>query len=247
MPRNHRARVQRSDVSSPSDPSNLSELEAATLAHALDLYAQGWFPMGDSSGEVSWYRSRRRGIVPLDERFRIGRTLKRRLRKRPFSLRTDTAFGEVIRQCAAVPRAGESGTWLHPEIISLFELFHRAGKAHSVEAWIDAPGGERTLVGGVYGVAIGGVFCAESMYCRPDLGGGDAGKIALVTLVWLLRRLDFAVLDAQIINEHTERFGAYEIADASYRALLRHHAGRTPAAWPLPGLIPEGLDGGSLR
>ena len=80
-------------------------------------------------------------------------------------------------------RAGESGTWLHPEIIALFELFHRAGLAHSVEAWIEEPGGVHTLVGGVYGVAIGSVFCAESMYCRPDLGGSDAGKIALVTLV----------------------------------------------------------------
>ena len=226
-------------MSSPTDPSNSSELESATVAHAFGLYAQAWFPMGDPSGEVSWYRSRRRGIVPLDERFHVGRTLTRRLRKRPFSLRTDTAFAEVIRQCAAAPRTGESGTWLHPEIIALFELFHRAGLAHSVEAWIEEPGGVHTLVGGVYGVAIGSVFWAESMYCRPDLGGSDAGKIALVTLVSLLRRLDFSVLDAQIINEHTERFGAYEITDAAYRKLLGLHAGRAPKAWPSPGPIPD--------
>jgi Leu/Phe-tRNA-protein transferase len=77
------------------------------------------------------------------------------------------------------------------------------------------------------------------MYCRPDLGGSDAGKIALVTLVSLLRRLDFSVLDAQIINEHTERFGAYEITDVAYRKLLGLHGGRAPKAWPSPGPIPD--------
>ncbi|MEI7656559.1 MAG: leucyl/phenylalanyl-tRNA--protein transferase [Phycisphaerae bacterium] len=210
-------------------------VDSELLANALALYRRGWFPMGDADGEVTWYRSRRRGIVPLDERFHVGRTLSRRLRKRPFVLLTDTAFGEVIRECANVPRAGETGTWLHPEIISLFDLFHRGGHAHSVEAWIDEPGGEKRLVGGVYGVAIGGVFCAESMYCRPDLGGSDAGKIALVELVGLLRRVGFSVLDAQIINEHTERFGAYEISDAAYRTLLERHAGRQPPPWPSPG------------
>lgn len=214
--------------------------EASLIAHALGLYARGWFPMGDERGHVGWYRSRRRGIVPLDERFHVGRTLARRLRARPFVLRTDTAFGEVIRQCASVPREGETGTWLHPEIISLFDMFHRGGHAHSVEAWIDEPGGGKTLVGGVYGVAIGGIFCAESMYCRPDLGGSDAGKIALVELVGVLRRLGFAVLDAQIINEHTERFGAYEITDAAYRTLLERHAGRGPEPWPPPGPIVGG-------
>lgn len=221
----------------PDEPNTLGEAESALIAHALALYRQGWFPMGDEQGAVEWYRSRQRGIVPLDERFHVGRTLAKRVRKRPFTVTTDLAFGDVIRQCASVPRKGESGTWLHPDIISLFELFHRAGHAHSIEAWLDEPGTSARLVGGVYGVALGGVFCAESMFCRPDLGGSDAGKIALVTLVGLLRQLGFAALDAQIINEHTERFGAYEITDAAYRKLLERHAGVDPGAWPPPGPI----------
>ena len=231
--------VQRLIMSPAPSPFHPDDVEAAVLAHGLDLYSKGWFPMGDESGEVHWYRARRRGLVPLDERFHVGRSLLRRLRRRPFDLRTDTAFGEVIRQCATVPRDGETGTWLHPDIISLFELFHRAGRAHSVEAWLEVPGGPSRLVGGVYGLAIGGVFCAESMFCRPDLGGSDAGKIALVTLVELLRRLGFAVLDAQIINEHTERFGAFEISDTAYAALLAENRDRAPGPWPACGPLTD--------
>ncbi len=224
-------------MASPRSAFDPDDAESTLIAHALDLYAEGWFPMGDDAGEVHWYRARQRAIVPLDEQFRTGRTLRRRIRQRPFDLRTDTAFGDVIRQCALVPREGESGTWLHPQIIALFELFHQAGHAHSIEAWVAEPGGTSRLVGGVYGIAIGRIFCAESMYCRPDLGGSDAGKISLVALVGLLRRLGFAVLDAQIINEHTERFGAYEITDAAYGTLLDLHAGTPAAPWPARGPI----------
>lgn len=226
----------------------LTAREKAFVAEALSLYAQGWFPMAESfharADRVQWVQPEERALIPLDARFHVPGSLRQRIRSGRFVVRHDTAFGAVIRACAAAKRRdidGEpAGTWLHPTIIRLFELFHAAGFAHSVEAWrrVEEVGAERVdaaipkavvrtfdgaahvLVGGLYGVAIGSAFCGESMFSRPDLGGTDASKVCLVHLVEHLRTRGFTLLDAQLANPHLARFGMYEIEQDAYLKLL---------------------------
>ncbi|MDX2016814.1 MAG: leucyl/phenylalanyl-tRNA--protein transferase [Planctomycetota bacterium] len=192
---------------------------------ALNLYRQGWFPMDLDDPKqpgVQWVQPHERALIPLDG-FRTSRSLRAKVRKQVFRVTTDHAFGRVIRACAG-PRSYADGTWLHPEIIALFELFHAAGHAHSVEAWLDTPAGPE-LVGGLYGLAIGRVFCGESMFSQPDRGGTDASKVCLVHLVSHLRARGFAVLDAQMPNHHTDQFGATLVGTDHYQKLLTEHAG----------------------
>jgi leucyl/phenylalanyl-tRNA--protein transferase len=237
------------------------------VSKALTLYRQGWFPMFDDARRVvEWVQPHERGLLPLDGRFRVPRSLRQRVRSGRFSITCDRAFGAVIRACAT-PAAGREHTWLCPEIITLFESLHAAGHAHSIEAWMEKPppqwhrGAEReegtgetatgstttsfpssssaslrlcgegcshfTLVGGLYGLAIGGVFCGESMFSRPDLGGTDASKVCLVHLVEHLRAQGFTVLDAQLHNDHLEQFGLYEVAMREYLEVMRAAAGRS--------------------
>ncbi len=145
-----------------------------------------------------------RAILPLD-RVNIPRSLRRLIEKKPFEIKVDTAFDRVIEACAATPYRPD--TWINAEIIEIFKTFHRAGLAHSVECWQ----GE-TLAGGLYGLAIGGAFCGESMFSRVS----GASKIALVHLCHRLRSGGFTLLDCQILNPHTAQFGAYDIPQADY-------------------------------
>lgn len=197
----------------------------------MGMYAQGWFPMHDSGndgkGEVRWVQPHHRGIIPLDPAvFRVPRSLRQRVRGGGFVITCDKVFDRVIRECAA-PAKGREETWLDPTIIGLFELLHRAGLAHSVEAWAPATrdaGTTRlelshTLVGGLYGLCVGSVFCGESMFSRPALGGTDASKVCLVHLVEHLRARKFTLLDAQLTNTHLEQFGAFEMPRGEY---LKH-------------------------
>lgn len=185
------------------------------------------------TGELEWVQPERRALLPVEEdRFHISRSLRKTLRRLGsqdprcgFIVRSDTAFGEVIRACAE-PRPGREDTWLSADIITLFELLHTAGHAHSVECWLLAPGGDEVLVGGVYGLAIGGVFAGESMFSRPELGGTDASKVALACLVAHVRRRGFAIFDAQLVNPHLDQFGVYEIDRTEYMALLRREGSR---------------------
>lgn len=186
---------------------------------ALALYKQGWFPMFDDERRVlEWVQPHERGLLPLDERFRVPRSLRQRVRSGKFIITCDRAFGRVIRECGS-PSPGRERTWLCPEIIDLFEALHAAGHAHSVEAWIND-----SLVGGLYGLALGGAFCGESMFSRPDLGGTDASKVCLVHLVEHLRVQGFVLLDAQLHNEHLEQFGLYEVPMNEYAGVLKNAA-----------------------
>ena len=198
----------------------------------MGMYAQGWFPMHDSgddgTGEVRWVQPHQRGIIPLaSSEFRVPRSLRQRVRGGGFVITCDAAFDRVIRECAA-PATGREETWLDPTIIGLFELLHRAGLAHSVEAWVPHDPATKkprlalshTLVGGLYGLCVGSVFCGESMFSRPGLGGTDASKVCLVHLVEHLRARKFTMLDAQLTNTHLEQFGAYEMPRAAYVAHL---------------------------
>lgn len=200
----------------------LTRAERGLVDEVLRLYRHGWFPMNDQDGRVRWVQPGERGIIPLDNRFHISGTLRARVRSGRYTITTDRAFGAVIRACAA-PAKGRDETWLDDSIINAFELLHRAGHAHSIEAWRPGASGD-VLVGGLYGLVLGSVFCGESMFSRPALGGTDASKVCLVHLVGHLRRRGFVMLDAQMMNEHLERFGCYAMPREDYLRTVEAHA-----------------------
>lgn len=165
--------------------------------------------MAQPDGSLAWYDPDPRGVLPLDT-FHVPRRLAKSLRAQPFELRADTAFRTVMEECArAAP--GRETTWISDELVDAYVELHELGFAHSVEAW---RGG--VLVGGLYGVAVGGVFAGESMFSRAT----DASKAALVHLVDVLRAGGFVLLDTQFVTSHLARFGAVEIPRAQYRARL---------------------------
>lgn len=176
------------------------------LQQLLKAYASGSFPMADEGG-IRWYSPNPRGVIPLD-RFHVPRRLARIIRQRRFEIRVDSAFRRVIEACAA---DREEGTWINDEIVESYCALHAAGPAHSVEVWV---AGE--LVGGLYGVALGGAFFGESMFHHAT----DASKVALAALVERLRVHEFALLDVQWVTPHLEMFGATEIAKRRYLMLL---------------------------
>lgn len=177
----------------------------------LAAYSRGWFPMAGDGGELSWYSPDPRGIIPLD-RFHASSRLLRVVRRGTYRIAVDTVFEAVIRACAESDRGPEdAGTWISEEIIQSYCALHRLGHAHSVEAWADD-----RLVGGLYGVALGGVFFGESMFHRAT----DASKVALVALIERLRTRGFGLLDTQWVTDHLRQFGAIEIPRAKYLRLL---------------------------
>ncbi len=178
----------------------------------LACYRRGVFPMADSRDDPNLFLvdPERRGILPLDA-FHIPRRLRRRVCQDPYTLRFDTAFTRVVEACAE-PQPGRPDTWINSAIINLYGALHQRGYAHSVECW----DGDR-LVGGVYGVALGGAFFGESMFSRAT----DASKIALVHLVAYLLERGFLLLDAQFYNAHLAQFGLVEISREAFRARLR--------------------------
>ncbi len=184
------------------------ELSAPLLLRA---YAAGIFPMAESaeSEDLYWFDPERRGILPLDA-FHVPRKLRRTVRRRPFELRFDTAFRAVVDACAE-PTADRPKTWINAEIRRLYAELHDTGFAHSVECWRDG-----RLVGGLYGVSLGGAYFGESMFSRET----DASKVALVHLVARLKAGGYQLLDTQFVTEHLSRFGALEIPRSDYRRRL---------------------------
>ncbi|MCI5049705.1 MAG: leucyl/phenylalanyl-tRNA--protein transferase [Rickettsiales bacterium] len=180
------------------------EITAETL---LAAYASGYFPMAESreGDELYWFNPSRRGTLPLD-RFNIPRGLRKVLRDNPFTMRIDSDFEGVIRACADMER-GKDGTWINDEIIGLYCELHEMGHAHSVESWQDGK-----LVGGLYGVSLGGAFFGESMFSHVS----EASKVALVYLVEVLREAGYSILDTQFVNDHLKQFGVKEIRKNSY-------------------------------
>jgi leucyl/phenylalanyl-tRNA---protein transferase len=177
----------------------------------LDAYAAGIFPMAESAddSELFWVEPRQRGVIPLDG-FHIPRRLARIVRQGRFELRCDTAFLETLRGCAEATEK-RPNTWINDEILRLYGALFRTGYAHSVECWRDG-----ALVGGLYGVSIGGAFFGESMFSRET----DASKVALVHLVAILRAGGYRLLDVQFQTPHLARFGTIEIPRAEYRRRL---------------------------
>jgi leucyl/phenylalanyl-tRNA--protein transferase len=176
----------------------------------LAAYCQGIFPMAHDDGEIYWYDPEPRSIIPLDG-FHVSRRLARTVRNGGFEIRADTSFRAVMQACAE-PAPGRESSWISPEFVDAYTRLHMLGFAHSVEAW---RGGR--LVGGLYGVAIRGLFAGESMFSHER----DASKVALVHLVERLRRGGFVLLDTQfVVTEHMRQFGTIDIPRAEYKRRL---------------------------
>ncbi|MFV8752005.1 leucyl/phenylalanyl-tRNA--protein transferase [Nannocystaceae bacterium ST9] len=166
----------------------------------LDAYRRGIFPWYGEGLPILWHSPDPRFVL-IPDQLRVNRSLAKSIRRGHHRITLDTAFGEVVRNCAAIPRVGQDGTWITREMIAAYDRLHALGHAHSVEAWL-----ADELVGGLYGVAVGGMFCGESMFSLEP----DASKVAFVQLVRQLDRWGFELIDCQVHTEHLERFGAEE-------------------------------------
>jgi leucyl/phenylalanyl-tRNA---protein transferase len=175
-----------------------------------EAYRRGIFPWFSAGEPILWWSPDPRMVLFPDE-LKISRSLSRRLRKRDYEVRFDSAFRSVMQACATTPRDGQPGTWIMQEMVEAYCRLHQQGCAHSVETWID---GE--LAGGLYGVAIGRVFFGESMFHRVT----DASKIAFVHLVRHLARQGFGMIDCQMKTSHLASFGAREIPRESFAERL---------------------------
>lgn len=177
----------------------------------LGAYAGGMFPMAEDrdSAELYWVDPDKRGVIPLDD-FHIPRSLQKRVRQQAFDVTVDTAFDAVVVACAAEQK-DRGKTWINAEIKDLYGQLHRMGFAHSLECRQDG-----ALVGGLYGVKLGGAFFGESMFHTER----DASKVALVHLVARLKVGGFSLLDTQFVTDHLVQFGAQEIPRDDYHLLL---------------------------
>ncbi|RBP38013.1 leucyl/phenylalanyl-tRNA--protein transferase [Roseimicrobium gellanilyticum] len=190
----------------PSNP-HVSALEPRLL---ISAYCNGIFPMGMENGRLSWFSPDPRGVLPIDE-FRVPRSTRTELAKRELEVRVNTAFSLVLQGCAQ-----RRETWITREIMQSYELLHKLGYAHSVETW---EGDE--LIGGLYGVAIGGAYFGESMFSRRT-GGSKA------SLIWLMDHLQqkgFILHDTQWTTPHLAMFGGREIPRDEYLRLLEKAVG----------------------
>ncbi len=181
------------------------------IERLLEAYRAGIFPMAERFDDPTIYLvdPEERGILPLDH-FHIPRRLKKTLRKTPYHITFDQAFETIIKACASKSDT-RLNTWINAGLIGLYSELHHAGYAHSVECWQDGQ-----LVGGLYGVSLGGAFFGESMFSKQ----ADASKIALVYLVGCLKLGGYSLLDAQFTNPHLEQFGLIEIPRAAFKERL---------------------------
>ena len=177
----------------------------------LHAYRHGIFPWYSGDGPILWWSPDPRAVFVPSE-LHISRRLRRRLRRNEFHLTWDTAFDEVVRGCSAPRRDGASDTWITPEMREAYHALHTAGHARSIECWQDG-----SLVGGIYGVVVGGVFCGESMFSHVS----DASKVALAVLC----AAGYALIDCQVPNEHLMRLGARLVPRREYLVVLARLAG----------------------
>lgn len=172
----------------------------------IDGYARGYFLMADETGNLGWYSSRKRALIPLDERFSYPKSLRRVLNSDRFTVAINQDFKAVVAGCA-----DRESTWISSELQEIYWALYQTRWAISFETWE----GDR-LAGGILGIVIGGAFIGESMfYTIPD-----GSKVAMVKLVERLRDRGFILFDAQMNNPHLERFGAYTVTDTEYQTLL---------------------------
>jgi leucyl/phenylalanyl-tRNA--protein transferase len=177
----------------------------------LAAYERGIFPWYSEGQPVLWWSPDPRMVLFVDE-LRVSRSLRKTVRSGRFEVRVDASFRSVIDACAAAPRRGQLGTWITPAVVDSYCALHARGHAHSIETWRDG-----TLVGGLYGVAIGRMFFGESMFARES----DASKVALVHLSAILRRARCPMIDCQQHTLHLASLGARQIPRAEFAKLLR--------------------------
>jgi leucyl/phenylalanyl-tRNA--protein transferase len=196
------------------DPESANEIGLLTAggdlspARLLEAYCRGIFPWYSEGDPILWWSPDPRAIIELDGLI-IPRRLRRTLRSGRFTFSVNRCFGQVLHGCSA---NRDGGTWILPEMIRAYQTLHRLGHAHSVEVWHN---GE--LAGGLYGVAVGGLFAGESMFTRVR----DASKAALFFLTQRLRIRGFHLFDIQFLTDHTQRLGAIEIPRREYLQRLR--------------------------
>ncbi len=181
-----------------------------TPVRLLAGYRRGIFPWYSEGQPILWHSPDPRFVL-LPGQLHVPRSLEKTLRRRTFEIRGDTAFADVLSACAEAPRPGQDGTWITPEMHAAYVALHRLGHAHSVEAWQDG-----TLVGGLYGVALGRVFFGESMFTRAP----DASKAAFVTAARALFDAGCRLIDCQVETEHLARFGAADVPRRRFLQLL---------------------------
>ncbi|WP_439106913.1 leucyl/phenylalanyl-tRNA--protein transferase [Congregibacter sp.] len=202
-------------------------LDSQTL---LAAYRRGIFPWYESPQPVLWWTPDPRSILLVDE-LHVSKSLRKSLRQNRLKLSVDRAFPDVMQACAA-PREDQQGTWIDSDMIRAYSALHREGHAHSVEVWR-----EQSLVGGLYGVAIGGVFFGESMFSRES----NASKTALVALVWLLKKRGGGFIDCQIESEHLNSLGARNVSRVDFENRLQQTTSMTNCSdnWTLPARTGE--------
>lgn len=177
------------------------------VPYLIQGYAQGYFLMSDERGNLGWYTSRQRAIIPLDQRFHYPKSLRRILNQERFSLAINRDFKGVVAGCS-----DRETTWISPTLQDIYLELYKTGWAYSFETWQ----GDQ-LAGGILGIVIGGAFIGESMFYRIPEGS----KVAMVKLVERLQSKGFLLFDAQMTNPHLERFGACTIDENEYEGLLQ--------------------------
>jgi leucyl/phenylalanyl-tRNA--protein transferase len=180
---------------------------ALDIPSLIQGYAQGYFLMADETGALGWYSSRKRAIIPLNNRFRYPKSLRRVLNQERFSIAINRDFQSVVAGCAQ-----RETTWISTELQEIYWALYKAGWAYSFETWQ----GDQ-LAGGILGIVIGGAFIGESMFYRIPEGS----KVAMVKLVERLQHRGFLLFDAQMTNPHLERFGACTLNEQEYQVLLQ--------------------------
>jgi leucyl/phenylalanyl-tRNA--protein transferase len=187
-------------------------------------YRRGIFPWFSPGQPVLWWSPDPRMVLPVS-RFKVSRslakTLRRFVREPGNQLRIDSAFGRVIEACASTPREGQAGTWIVPQMVAAYSAWHRLGRAHSFETWVDG-----RLVGGLYGVAIGRMFFGESMFAWAS----DASKIALAALVAFCRHHGIELIDCQQNTGHLASLGAHELPRSAFEQHLSLVSGKPEVA-----------------
>ena len=182
-----------------------------SVERLLLAYRNGIFPWFDDDEPILWWSPPQRMVLNPQE-YKIAKSLRNILNRKIFKITFNKNFSEVIKHCQSIQRKGQKGTWITNSMLEAYEKLHEMGFAQSVEVWQNDE-----LVGGLYGVDLGKVFCGESMFSKVP----NASKVAFVTLIQLLKEKNYLLLDCQVHNDHLEKLGAFEISRDSYMKILK--------------------------
>ncbi|MFJ1474477.1 leucyl/phenylalanyl-tRNA--protein transferase [Capnocytophaga cynodegmi] len=180
-----------------------------TPERLLEAYQNGIFPWYNEEEPVLWWSPNPRFVL-FPEKLHISKNIKKLLRKNIYQVTYNQSFEEVIRNCASIPRKDQDGTWIHPEMIATYTQLHQLGYAHSVEVWY-----ENQLVGGLYGIKMGNIFCGESMFSRKS----NASQVGFIT--FLQQHPEIKLVDCQVYSEYLEKLGAEEVPRTQFLEIIR--------------------------